>query len=178
MLIWLDHHAAAVQALAAIATLIVTGWLARLTGQYVRLTRDIARASADQARLLGEATRKAQEIADSSLRAHAGRLRASLEGLSRTEPGDTQLRHFTLITQSHVDTLEVLARQKDDDARGQAVLAAMALHTIVGMAERVRGVKANYGYGFSQQEKSEYAAAMTEAIQSLERLAGVSEAKG
>ncbi len=177
MLSWLDHHAGSVQALAAVATLVVTAWLARLTGRYVRLTGDIAAASAEQARLLGDATRKAAEIADSSLRAHAGRLRASLEGLSRAEPGDTQLRHFTLITPSHVDALEVLARQKDDDARGQAVLAAMALHTIVGMAERVRGTKPNYGYGFSEQEKAEYATAMLEAIQALEHLAGIADAQ-
>lgn len=51
---WIDAHAPAVQALAAIATLLVTIALAALTARYVELTRAIGRASAEQVQSMRE----------------------------------------------------------------------------------------------------------------------------
>ena len=173
---WLDEHSSAIQALAGVASLLVTAVLAALTARYVRLTGEIATAAREQSRQLGEANRKAVELADSSLRAHAMRLRASLEGLNRSAPQDQELRHFSLINSHHVDTLETLARSTGDGPKLHAILATMALHTIVGMTDRVRGVAANYGYAFTEGERTEYVTALKEAIDALEAIGGVADA--
>ncbi len=47
---WLDHHAAAVQALASIATVLITLGLAWITRKYVLLTQDLAVAAREQLR--------------------------------------------------------------------------------------------------------------------------------
>src|SRR5437870_2195448 len=48
MLEWLNHYAAAVQALAAVFSVIATVMLLRITRQYVMLTQELARAAREQ----------------------------------------------------------------------------------------------------------------------------------
>lgn len=48
MLEWLNHYAAAVQALAAVFSVIATLMLLRITRQYVMLTQELARAAREQ----------------------------------------------------------------------------------------------------------------------------------
>jgi len=143
---WLNQNASAVQALAAVATLIVTGALALLTGRYVRLTRRIADSALEQVEHSKLTSRTAQKQAARALDALSKRIRVPLSGLDRPAPRHDQLLDYSLLSQSDISDLEELARQVSEDAIRFAGKAAVSLRKIMGFIDEARHINRLTGW--------------------------------
>jgi len=176
---WLDSHAAAIQALAGIATLLVTITLACLTAWYVKVTRSIARSAGEQAEYLKDQlihakkeSNAARSQAASALLALVRRLQASLVGLDAQSPRHRQLLEHSQLGLVDIEQLERLATDVSAVAAfhtGQTVEALRTIHSVISDARTVNIVT---GWVASDAQNTAWLAAMAAAPKALERLEG------
>ena len=133
MLVWLDTHAPAVQALAALATCILTAVLAFVTWRYVRLTTALAQAANAQI--------EAQRQAAAAQRLRFVQIAARLGIAVRSFPDDrnhSKIRGAVLWRDEDVTQLTTLAAILGVPMVIDAETAAISLRWL---ADRVRCVK-------------------------------------
>jgi hypothetical protein len=167
---WLKNNSAAVQALASIATLIVTATLAILTARYVRLTKSIAGSAMEQVDHLKDASRTFTINAAKGLAALSARLRVPLEGLRPRGLSHRALREYSLLSDEDVRDLESLARQVSPDASRYAAKAAVSLKKLVALMARARAVSEGHGWAASTQELQDWNEAIDSGPKMLEAL--------
>jgi hypothetical protein len=134
MLAWLDTHAAAVQALAALATGILTAVLAFVTWRYVRLTAALAQAANAQV----EAQRQAAAAQRLRFVGIAAQLGLAVQSLP-DDRNDSKIREAVLWGDDDVTQLTTLAATLGVSTAVEAETAAISLRWL---ADRVRYVKA------------------------------------
>ena len=164
---WLNQNASAVQALAAVATLIVTGALALLTARYVRLTRRIADSALEQVGHLKLTSRTVQKQAARALGALSKRIRVPLSGLDRPAARHDQLLDYSRLSQSDISDLEDLARQVSEDAIRYAGKAAVSLREIMGFIEEARRINRLTGWSPKATQIKDWEAAVDAAPKML-----------
>jgi hypothetical protein len=157
---WLNTNASAVQALATIASLIVTLVLAVLTAKYVRLTRRIADVALEQMQHIKLTRTTAQKQAARSLDALSRRIRIPLEKLDPAAPSHRQLREYNLLSQEDISALETLARDVNDQAVLYAGKVAVSLRKIFGLINEARGVNQSLGWAASGTQTTQWKEAM------------------
>jgi hypothetical protein len=167
---WLNQYASAVQALAAVATLLVTATLAVLTGRYVRLTRRIADSALEQVEHLKITSRTTQQQAARALDALSKRIRVPLAGLDASSPRHDQLLDYSLLSQSDIGDLESLARQVSEDAIRYAGKAAVSLRKIMGLKEEAHRINRVTGWMPNPTQNREWREAMDAGPKMLSEL--------
>jgi len=167
---WFNQNASAVQALAAMATLLVTAALAVLTGRYVRLTRRIADSALEQVEHLKLTSRTAQQQAARALDALSKRIRVPLAGLDASSPRHDQLLDYSLLAQSDISDLESLARQVSEEAIRYAGKAAVSLRKIMGLKEEAHRINRLTGWIANATQLREWREAMDAAPKMLSEL--------
>lgn len=173
---WFNSNAAAVQALASVASLIVTVVLAVLTGKYVRLTRQIAQAALEQIQHIKLTSTTAQKQAARSLDALSKRIRLPLRNLNPDAPSHRQLREYNLLSQEDISALEALARDVNDQAAMYAGKAAVSLRKIVGLLAAARAKSPEQGWIASESQTSQWKEATEAGPRMLEELERVCQA--
>jgi hypothetical protein len=168
---WLDLHAGATQALAAIASVLVTLVLAVLTARYVRLTSAIAKAGADQVRHMESASLASRRENAIALAVLAERLRPPLVGLDASIPSHEQLFKYAQLTPSDIITLESLARTVGGHAVTIASEAAVGLRTIYGVIEQAHRITLVTGWRLPDTDAARYYEARQAALTKLDDLA-------
>ena len=153
---WLNANAAAVQALAAVAALLVTGVLARLTARYVSLTRTIATAAAAQLHALQEATARVDAAALRGLASHLAQLQIAVGLLNEHSPNEQELRLHFQLTYDDGDQLARLAQACTVDILGEVAPCSASIRWLVDLAGRIRSVHPSTGYAFSAKETGTY----------------------
>jgi hypothetical protein len=166
---WFDAHAGAVQAIASIATLIVTGVLAFLTAWYVRVTKQIADSSLEQLAHLKSESRSAQVQAARSLDALARRLRVPLAGLTAA-PSHRMLLDYALLNQRDVEDLEALARQVSDEAITYAGKAAVSLRRLLAIMDDARKFNKTQGWMPNERQTGDWGEAIDAGPKMLEKI--------
>jgi hypothetical protein len=168
---WLDTHAGSVQALAALASTVVTLVLAILTAKYVALTREIARTATEQADYLRSSAVSLRKENAVALEALAVRLRPPLVGLEATSPSHESLFKYSQLEPSDIVTLEALARAVSGDAVVMASKAATGLRTIHGFIEQARRINLSTGWILPTKASESYYTARQSALAELDDLA-------
>jgi hypothetical protein len=138
---WVDNHAAAIQALAALASVGLTVALALITQSYVRLTRELVATTREQLDFI-----KAEHQA--SVHERRRRLESLIQHLRRIatsfptnrEEGE-QIRNVVLWRDDDPDELRRLAATFD---LGSAELASEAAQHLATLAELARVVQATH----------------------------------
>jgi len=137
---WLKDNAAAIQALSAVATLVVTSVLVWLTSKYVRLTRE-------QIQHIKEAARVTLQQSATALASLALRLRTGLgEELNSEMPNHRELRTFALLTDKEIADLQALAKDVNSRAVASASAAATHLRVILEMVRTAKGINEAMGW--------------------------------
>jgi hypothetical protein len=173
---WLDRHAGAVQALASVATLVVTIVLACLTGWYVRVTKQIADSSLEQVEHIKSASRAAQLQAARSLDALSRRIRVPLASLASGPPSFDPLTSYALLNQKDVEDLEALARQVGDEAIVYAGKAAVSLRKLLAIIDDARSRNRTQGWMASQRQIAEWGEAIDAGPKMLDKIEAVCRA--
>jgi hypothetical protein len=181
---WLDDHAGAVQAVSAVVSAILTGFIARLTFQYVRLTGTIATAAqkqveiaqlqADTAKNLEAAARQQRELeqdrasearareqaaarlAKRQLSGLAARFLTQFAGCSSTAPSEAAFRILPPISEADIQALRDAANAAGIEAFDvlESVLSALAF--MAELQQRVKNTNPAAGYSFSKGETQMY----------------------
>jgi hypothetical protein len=167
---WLNENAPAIQALASVAALIVTGVLAGLTWRYVRLTREIARLSLEQVQHIREAARVALRQSANALSALALRLRAGLGQLDPAMPNHRALRAFDILTEQDIAEMQVLARNVNAIAITSASAAADHLRVIYAMVQTAKGINEAMGLNMSSEDARRWKKAVEGAHRALQEI--------
>lgn len=167
---WLTSNSAAIQALASIATLVVTATLAILTARYVRLTKSMAGSAMDQVQHLKDASRALTVNAAQALSALSARLRIPLNDLKSRGVTQRALREYSLLTQDDIRTLEELARHVSPDASRYAGKAAVSLKKMAALMARASAVSETVGWMASIQELQDWNEAIGAGPKMLEAL--------
>ena len=170
MIAWLNANSGAIQAIASLATLVVTLSLALLTAKYVKLTGLIAHAAAEQSRHLTESSKREGQLARSALQAHAARLLAAISSIDGQSPPDSRIRQLSELSAGDIDQLEALARVISTEDLAHAALAALALKSILGLVQRVQATNKSTGYHYTDPEIADYLSALKEAKGELSHL--------
>jgi hypothetical protein len=174
---WFDTHSGAIQALASIIAVLITGALALFTRQYVKLTRDLVKLgeSEGQAR-----ARRAQEEAAAltQQRAEAIRvLKAKTVSLSRLLDGfapygvahDHQIRTATVWSKSDLEDLIRLGR--DAGVNQDSVLAVTEQLTgVLQQIETVRKPSTGAGFNYDARFLDLWSRRMEAAIDAFAKL--------
>ena len=167
---WFKENAAAIQAFASIAALIVAIVLAWLTYRYVRLTRDIAASSLEQVRHIREATEIELEQHARALASLVLRIRTSFGGLNADVPRHTELRGYSQLTEREIADIEALARRVGGAVLDSASKAVASLRIMLGMIQRAKEINEALGWIPTPQEMQAWRRAMEEANRSLQEM--------
>lgn len=135
----LNENAPAVQALASLATLIVTGVFARVTWRYVQLTNRLADAASEQLRFQQEATRAKWH----ELWGYVKLLNRALSELpdeTRRATRDKDIRSAFLWDQSDLARFQSLAAQLGSLPGTNAALVVSSMSWLRDRVEEVRAV--------------------------------------
>jgi hypothetical protein len=153
---WLSRNAAAIQALASLASLVVTAVLVILTAWYVRVTKQIAQSSVEQTRHLKEAARALTQNAARSLVALSTRIRVPFAGLKARGLSHQALREYPLLSEEDVSQLESLALQVGGEAARYAGKAAVSLRKLTALFARAQSINEGKGWTPSLQEQRDW----------------------
>jgi hypothetical protein len=167
---WFKENAAAIQAFASIAALVVAIVLAWLTYRYVRLTRDIAASSLEQVKHIREATEIEREQHARALASLALRIRTSFGGLNADVPRHKELRGYSQLTEREIADIEVLARRAGGPVLDSASKAVASLRIMQGMIQKAKEINETLGWIPTQQEMHAWRKAMEEAHRSLQEM--------
>jgi hypothetical protein len=167
---WFKENAAAVQAFASLASLIVAAILAWLTFRYVRLTKAIADSSLEQVKHIREAAELARRQNAQALASLALRLRTIFGGLNADVPTHRQLRGFSQFSEGEIADIEALARQVGGSVLDSASRAVPALRTMQGMIQRAKEINESLGWIPTPQETQTWRKAVEEAHRGLQEI--------
>jgi hypothetical protein len=182
MMEWLNSNAAAVQALAAVTTVILTAVLARLTHGYVRLTKNIADSASEQVEIARLQVAVSENLANASkeqralnqqrvdevkhqeetsiqegkreLDRLAARLLTQLSG-SSSEPELDFLNRLEAISAQVLDSIRDAAEQAREPKVGNLESAIASLEGIADLQARVAAAP-EAPYIFSASERETY----------------------
>jgi hypothetical protein len=145
---WLNDNAAAVQALASVVNLLVTGALVWLTFRYVRITNAISTSSLEQIKLIRESARTVQQQHARSLEALAFRLRDVVGfKLADTPRANDPQEVLPLLSERDITNLETYARQVSGKAIEVASQAAASLRELIGMLQNSKAAWEKFARG-------------------------------
>jgi hypothetical protein len=167
---WFKENAAAIQAFASVAALIVAIVLAWLTYRYVRLTRDIAASSLEQVKHIREATEVERQQNALALASLALRVRTGLGGLNADVPRHKELRAYSQLTEREISDLEVFARRMGGPMLDSASKAVASLRVMQGIIQRAKEINEFIGWVPTQQEMQAWRRAMEDAHRGLQEL--------
>lgn len=145
----LNENAPAVQALASLATLIVTGVFARVTWRYVQLTNRLADAASEQLRFQQEATRAKWH----ELWGYVKLLNRALSELpdeTRRATRDKDIRSAFLWDQSDLARFQSLAAQLGSLPGTNAALVVSSMSWLRDRVEEVRAVPRERGINYDR----------------------------
>jgi hypothetical protein len=165
---WVSTNASAVQAFAALASLLVAAILAGLTAWYVKLTHAIAQSSLEQVRhlkQLSDLSRRKDALAAESL---ARRIRVPLADIRDLPPNHDRLRSYAQLAERDIGDLQSLARSVGGDAISHAAKAAVSLRSILNLLEKNRAVDVRVGWIPQSSELEEWRTALEAAPRMLE----------
>lgn len=177
---WLDLHAGAVQALAALIAAVLTGLVATLTWKYVGLTRLIANSATRQtetAQLEADTASALQRVSEAQLqlaRAHEqaelarrsaaiDQARQHLSSLCRNilnhfapafrdNPQEQYFRDAAPFPDGYVDLLRDASSIGENNSFESTELIITALNFMQDLQTKIRSVSKNYGYAFNATE--------------------------
>lgn len=152
MLCFLNNNAAAVQALSAVASLIVTVFLAYFTHKYVGLTKAIADAASTQTQAVADARFALLHRKASALKALSRRIRLPLQHLNQSTIDLVELRGYSLLTSEDISELQNLAGEVSTEAVGLAAKAAISLRNLHGMITAANGSAAGSHWRFTSTD--------------------------
>jgi hypothetical protein len=167
---WFKENAAAIQAFASIAALIVAIVLAWLTYRYVRLTRDIATSSLEQVKYIREAAQIERVQNARALASLALRIRTSFGGLNADVPRHKELRGYSQLTEREIADIEALARQVGGPVLDSASKAVASLRVMQGMIQKAKEISEALGWIPTQQEMQAWRRAMEDAHRGLQEM--------
>jgi len=160
---WLKDNAAAIQALSAVATLVVTSVLVWLTSKYVRLT-------SEQIQHIKDAARVTLRQSATALGSLALRLRTGLGQVNSEPPNHRELRAFALMTEKEIADLQALAREVNSRAIGSASDAATHLRVILEIVQAAKGVTEGTGWIPSREDTIRWKKFVEGAHRSLQEI--------
>jgi len=174
---WLDSHSGAIQAIASILAVLITGALALFTRQYVRLTRDLVKLGESEGRAR---TLRAQEesAAARQQRADAIRaLKAKTVFLSRLIDGfgphgvakDHPVRTATVWSKSDLDDLARLGRDAGVD-QDSVLSVTEQLAGILQQIEAVRKTSTAAGFNYDSRFLDLWSRRMEAAVNAFAKL--------
>jgi hypothetical protein len=168
MVQWLNENAGAIQALASVGSLVVTGLLAWFTYQYVRLTRDLVASSLEQTQHMKEIARAEQKQYACALGIFAFHLKNANGNLSDI-PISTKLTESFFLTESDITELRVLARKVNGKAVNLAIQATMSLRVIYGIIQKAKeeSINKNILWQPTDQEKEAWKKARSDNERAL-----------
>jgi hypothetical protein len=167
---WFKENAAAIQAFASIAALIVAIVLAWLTYRYVRLTRDIAASSLEQVKHIRQATEIERQQNALALASLALRIRTGLGGLNADVPRHKELRAYSQLTEREISDIEVLARKVGGPTLDSASNVVASLRVMQGMIQKAKEINEFIGWIPTQQEMQAWRRAMEDAHRGLQEM--------
>ncbi len=145
MLGWIHDHALEVQALAAIASVLLTGVLVGVTVNYVRLTKTLASAASAEAERQRQATR-AQRLRFCSV---VGRLEVLVGNLPESRD-ESRIRAALVWTDEDIDQLLALAPSMGEATAVDAESALPSLRWLARWIRYVQFVPAMIGIDWDQ----------------------------
>jgi hypothetical protein len=154
----LDRHAGAVQAIAGIASLMLTAALAVITAVYVRFTWDLVKAARSQA---AAATAQLHEAQRKRI-ARRDRLHSLIQGLLRLvrdlpterQHADEQIRRVDIWTDTAVEDLSNLGVEFDLNAKLGVVVPG--LRWLSARVREVQAVRPEAGYDWRKFPWNDY----------------------
>jgi hypothetical protein len=166
---WLNLNSGAIQALASVLTLAVTGVLAIITWRYVRLTKDLA----DVARAQLQGQHEAAAARQRELRTLSEILRMHL--LSIPVGDDPRLSQAILSqvvewTDFDFDRLRALASELNEVAGGLAAIAENRMKWIGDLVHKIRATPPGIGYDWSKFPRQEFNQAWVDAYAAAGRI--------
>lgn len=170
MMDWFAKSASAIQAIASVVGVLITGVLAYITWRYVKITREIAESSAEQVRQFKESTQVAKQQTARSLSSLALRTRTSLGAgiLSSDAPQHGQLRAFSQVTTGDISDIESLAKNLNDSQVSTAAAKAVAaIRDVLWFVETTKDIHPSMGWIPTQAEIIRWRRALEESERSL-----------
>lgn len=170
MLDWLNHNAAAVQALASVFSVVATVVLLRTTRQYVTLTQELARAAREQLRFQQRAV--ASESAQ--LKTLTEVFLGSLKRLPANESERDVIRSVTLWKHADVTTFGSLAASALG-SRPEVQRVIQRLNWLHATAERIQQTDPAAADPWLQFSWNDWMRQLNEARVALEAVRGAAE---
>ena len=170
MLCFLNNNAPAIQALSAVATLVLTGFLAYFTHKYVVLTAKIAEAAQKQTQAVEDARFGLLRRKASALFALSLRIRHPLVTLNQSNIDLDELRRYSQLNAEDVSELQNLAAEVSTAVVGLAAQAAISLRGLLGTITKANTSAPGTHWRYTSQDVDRWTDDIADAQATLVKL--------